>query len=293
MTNFIFNTIKYDKCGMKYRYNDFMMFLKDYKIDYTVSTQITPTDFNIVDINYICDNPDIELNNSCYIFCGSSKKMFEAIPYYIIHKKKLNYQHYISHNLYYAQCFGGVFLPMFLHTNNITLVDSVKHYKYGIFATHYDVIYLLLNEILDALGVNYSDILFLDNEDCVNAICNKTSDKNVFYSSIETFLDFTDYYTNRHVMSRTYLELIANDIPIQIISFNQSKPISFTGFSHVQYEILAKHELFDLLSVQYEPKYFRTDIYSNYIKYILSNIDKPIKLPTVEDYTNENFNVLN
>lgn len=287
MINFIFDTSKYDKCGMKYRYNDFMMFLKDYNIKYTISTQINLTDFNIIDINYVCDNPDVELDNSCFVFCGSSKKIFEALPYYTLHNIKHNYQRYISHNLYYAQCFGGVFLPMFLHTNNITIEGSLKRYKYGVFATHYDVSYLLFDEIMNNLGIDWCDILFMDNWKSVRRNMNITNNKNIFYSSIDTFLDFANDYTNRHVMSRTYLELIANNIPIQIVSFNKSKPISFMGFSHVQYETLAECELYDLLSVHCEPKYFKTDTYSNYIKHILSNLDKPVKFSTVEEYSNK------
>ena len=87
-------------------------------------------------------------------------------------------------------------------------------------------------------------------------------------------------------MSRTYLELIANNIPIQIVSFNNSKPISFRGFSHIEYETVAEYHLFDLLNVKYEPKYFKTDTYSDYIKYALNNLNKPIKLATVEEYSN-------
>ena len=182
---------------------------------------------------------------------------------------------------------------MFLHTNDITIIDNLKRYKFGVFATHYDVSYLLFDEIMDTLGIDYQDILFMDNEDCINHGMNITNDKDIFYSSIDTFLDFANDYTNRHVMSRTYLELIANNIPIQIVSFNNSTPISFKGFSHIKYETIAEYHLFDLLNVRYEPKYFRTDTYSDYIKYALNNLDRPIRLATVEDYTNENFNVLN
>lgn len=293
MINFIFDTARYDKNGIKYRYNDFMSFLSRYNIAYTIRSQVKIANFNIIDINYICDNPDIILNNSCYVFCGSSKKIFEIIPYYITHKMNLNYRHYLSHNLYYAQCFDGVFLPMYLYINDISLIKNLKQYKYGIFVSHYDMSYLLFTEIINTLGISYQDILFMDNEKCVNHGMNITNDKNVFYSSIDTFLDFANDYTNRHVMSRTYLELIANNIPIQIVSFNNSKPISFKGFSHIKYETVAEYHLFDLLNVKYEPKYFRTDTYSDYIKYALNNLDKPIRLATVEDYTNENFNVLN
>ena len=286
--NFIFNTNKYDKIGIKYRYQDFISFLENYAIEYNISQCIEANAFNIVDLFYMCDNPNFEIDNSCYVFCGSSKKIFEAIPYYIAHNKKPDYQHYISHNLYYAQCFNGIFLPMFLHTNDITLTGGLKRYKYGIFANSYDVSYLVFKEILDALGITSHDVLFMDNSGCItNPVLNQTNDKNVFYSSIDAFLDFANNYTNRHVMSRTYLELIANNIPIQIVSFNKSKPVSFKGFSHVKYVTLVEHELFDLLSVHYEPKYFKTDTYSNYIKYILSNLDKPIKFSTVEEYSNE------
>lgn len=289
MVNLIFNTSNYNKCGMKYRYNDFISFLDDYSLKYTLSAQIKPTDFNILDINYVCDNPDIELDYSCYIFCGSSKKIFEATSYYVAHNIKPSYQHYISHNLYYAQCFGGVYLPMFLHTNDVTITGGIKQYKFGIFATHYDVSYLLFTEMINTLGISYQDILFMDNEKCSNRGMNITNDKNVFYSSIDTFLDFANDYTNRHVMSRTYLELIANNIPIQIVSFNKSKPISFRGFSHIEYETVAEYHLFDLLNVKYEPKYFRTDTYSDYIKYALNNLNKPIQLSTVEKYSNGAF----
>ena len=291
MINFIFDSTKYDKCGMKYRYNDFILFLEKFNIDYIISTQIKPNTFNIIDINYICDNLDIHINDSCYIFCGSSKKVFESIIYYTKYNKKPEYKHYISHNIYYAKCFSGIFLPMFLYTNDIVLISNIKQYKYGIFVTHYDVNYLVLDNILNTMGLNYNEILFMDNENCISNMYNKTSDKNIFYSSIETFLDFSDCYSNRHVLSRTYLELIANNIPIQIVSFNKTKPISFKGFSHIQYTTLAKYELFDLLNVYYNQKYFKTDLYSNYIKYILKNLDKPINLPTIEDYTNDNFKI--
>lgn len=293
MINFIFDTSKYDKHGIKYRYIDFISFLDNYNIEYTISKNINPKCFNFLEINYLCDYPYFQFNNSCYIFCGSSKKIFETTTLLSKHGIKPNYQHYISHNLYYAQCFDGIFLPMYLYTNDIAPNNMIKRYKYGIFATNYDVNYLVFDEVINKLGIDWRDILFMDNEECVNRRMNITNDKNIFYSSIDTFLDFANDYTNRHVMSRTYLELIANNIPIQIVSFNNSKPISFRGFSHIQYETVVEHELFDLLNVYYEPKYFRTGTYSDYIKYALNNLDKPIKLATVEDYTNENFNVLN
>ena len=286
MINFIFNTNKYDKIGIKYRYKDFITFLEDYKIEYEISNIPQKNIFNIVDLFYLCDNPNFQLDDSCYIFCGSSKKIFETAFYYKNHNIVSNYHHYISHNLYYAQCFGGVFLPMYLHSNDIVLRNGGKRYKYGIFANSYDVSYLVFDKIINALGIDYHDILFMDNYGCVNHERNVTNDKNTFYSSIETFLDFTNDYTNRHVMSRTYLELIANNIPIQIVSFNKSKPISFKGFSHIHYEIVIRHELFDLLNAHYVPKYFKTDTYSDYIKYILNNLNAPIHLATVEGYCN-------
>ena len=287
MLNFIFNTSKYDKIGIKYRYKDFIAFLDDYKIKYTISGNRQDGANNIVDLFYICDNPDFEIDNSCYVFCGSSKKIFEAVPYYKAHNIKPNYQHYISHNLYYAQCFNGIFLPMLLHINDITLTDGLKRYKYGIFANSYDVSHLVIDEVINTLKLDYRDILFMDNSECIQSDKNITNDKNIFYSSIETFLDFANDYTNRHVMSRTYLELIANTIPIHIVSFNKSKPVSFMGFSHVQYKTLAEYDLFDLLSVYYEPRYFKTDTYSDYIKYALNNLNTPLKRSTVEEYCHE------
>ena len=290
MLNFIFDNIKYDKCGAKYRYNDFISFLNDYYIIYKISNNIKSSDFNIIDINYICENPYIILNDLCYIFCGTSKKLFEYLSTFNYYKK-INYQQYISHNLYYTNCFNGIFLPMFLYNNDIKLKNVNKKYKYGVFITHYDVNYLMLDKIINILNISYDDILFLDNEKYIKPIYHKTNDKDIFYSSIDIFLDFANDYTNRHVMSRTYLELIANNIPIQIVSFNNSKPISFKGFSHIKYKKIQEFEYFDLLEVIYEQKYFKTETYSNYIKYILNNLNKPIKLPTVEEYTNENFNV--
>lgn len=286
MINFIFNTNKYDKIGIKYRYKDFITFLDDYKIDYSISNVLQEKTFNIIDLFYLCDNPNFQINDSCYIFCGSSKKIFEAASYYKEHNMTPNYHQYISHNLYYAQCFDGVFLPMYLYLNDIVLRDTGKQYKYGIFANSYDVSYLMFDEVINTLGIDWHDILFMDNYGCVSHGMNVTNNKNIFYSSIETFLDFTNDYTNRHVMSRTYLELIANNIPIQIVSFNKSKPVSFKGFSHVQYEIVIQHKLFDLLNVYYEPKYFKTDTYLDYIKYIFNKLDTPIRLKTVEEYCN-------
>ena len=286
MINFIFNTDKYDKIGIKYRYQDFNSFLKDYKIEYSISNACQKHCFNIVDLFYLYENHRFKLDNSCYIFCGSSKKIFETIPRHVKCDIISDYRHYLSHNLYYAQCFNGVFLPMYLHYNDIIHINKSKSYKYGIFASDYDVSYLIFNEVFNKLDIDYNDILFMDNSNCVSRELQITNDKNVFYSSIDTFLDFANDYTNRHVMSRTYLELIANNIPIQIVSFNNSKPISFRGFSHIEYETVAEYHLFDLLNVKYEPKYFRTDTYSDYIKYALNNLNKPIKLATVEEYSN-------
>ena len=52
MVNFIFNTDKYDKIGIKYRYQDFNSFLKDYKIEYSISNACQKHCFNIVDLFY-------------------------------------------------------------------------------------------------------------------------------------------------------------------------------------------------------------------------------------------------
>ena len=269
--------------GNYFRYQDFFNFLSDNNIEFNINNKnLNEFDINVIDIVYYCDIEKLPLNENCFIFCGSSYKILELESKNI----KLDYSRFLTHNLYYAQCFNGIFLPMFLHTNDITLTGGLKRYKYGVFATHYDMSYLLFDEIINTLGISYQDILFMDNENFINRDMNTTNDKNIFYSSIETFLDFTNDYTNRHVMSRTYLELIANNIPIQIVSFNNSKPISFRGFSHIEYETVAEYHLFDLLNVKYETKYFRTDTYSDYIKYALNNLNKPIKLATVEEYSN-------
>ena len=53
MINFIFNTDKYDKIGIKYRYQDFNSFLKDYKIEYSISNACQKHCFNIVDLFYM------------------------------------------------------------------------------------------------------------------------------------------------------------------------------------------------------------------------------------------------
>lgn len=289
MINFIFDTTLYDKNGVKYRYDDFLLFLKKSNIKYNTVYNITDYRYNIVDLLYICDNSNFVINSSCYMFCGSSKKIMESKQYYNKHNIIPDYSKYISHNLYYANSFNGTFLPMFLYKNDTKMVNVNKKYKYGIFASCYDVTYLLYNKIFDTLDIDYNEILFMDNENCVNNKYNKTNDKNLFYSSIDTFLDFANDYSNRHVMSRTYLEIIANNIPIQIVSFNNSKPISFKGFSHIQYNKINEFTNFDLLDVIYEPKYFKIETYSDYIRYILNNLDKRIHLSSVEEYVNGTF----
>ena len=173
---------------------------------------------------------------------------------------------------------------MFLYKNNINILKLNKKYRYGIYANLYDVSYLIYNEIFNKLNISINNILFMDNQNRVPNNWHKTNDKDIFYSSIDIFLDFANDYTNRHVMSRTYLELIANNIPIHIVSFNNSKPISLKNFSHIKYELLHKYDIFDLLNVKYEPKYFLTQSYSEYIKYLVNNLDKSIHYQFVEEY---------
>lgn len=287
MINFIYEKKKYNKIGSVYRYKDFLSFLDNQNIAYT--TNIFKSKQNIVDMLYFCEHPEFIIDDSCYMFCCSSKKIFQSLSYYNTHNIKPNYCQYIVHNLYYANCFNGIFLPMFLYNNDIQLINVNKKYRYGIYATNYDVTYLIFNKLFHLLDVDCNDILFMDNQNCVDYKCNKTNDKDTFYSSIDIFLDFANDYTNRHVMSRTYLELIANNIPIQIVSFNNSKPISFKGFSHIKYKKIQEFEYFDLLEVIYEQKYFKTETYSNYIKYILNNLNNSLHLVSVEEYINGTF----
>lgn len=290
MLNFIIDTQKYDKCGVKFRYADFITFLSDYNIPYTIDKNINNEGYNIIDINYLDDNPQFELQDNCYVFCGSSRKIISILyTYYKKHNTLPNYNNYITHNLYYANSLDAIFMPMFLYNNDIKMIKTQKKYKYGIYANFYDVSYLIYKDVLNILSISLDDVLFMDNQNCVSKKCNRTSDKHFFYSHIETFLDFSNDYANRHVMSRTCLELIANNIPIHIISFYNSIPVSFKNFNHIKYYKIKEFNEFNLLGIEYQPKYFLTKTYSDYIKYLANNMDKHIKYESVEEYANENF----
>ena len=289
MFNFIFDDTNYQKYGMQYRYADFIQYLSDNNLEYCIGEDINKHKYNIIDINYMYDNPTFLINDNCYIFCGSSRKVLKILDYYRLHNIKPDYTKYLLHNLYYANSLNAIFIPMFLYKNNINIKKVDNKYKYGIYANSYDVSYLLYKEIFDKLYVPIDNILFMDNQNGVPNNWHKTNDKDIFYSSIDIFLDFANDYTNRHVMSRTYLELIANNIPIHIVSFDKSKPISFKNFSHIEYEIIDKYDVFDLLNVKYEPKYFLTQTYSKYIKYLVNNLDKSIHYQFIEEYMDGRF----
>ena len=52
----------------------------------------------------------------------------------------------------------------------------------------------------------------MDREQYFDSSYNTTQDNEFFINNIDTFLDIANDYTNRHVFSRTYLEIINNDI---------------------------------------------------------------------------------
>lgn len=276
--------------GNYFRYQDFFNFLSDNHIDFSINSKnLNDFDINIIDIVYYCDIEKMPLAANCFIFCGSSYKILELESQNI----KLDYNRFLTHNLYYAHLLNGIFLPMFLYHNDIVITPIEQKYKYGMFLSLYDSNYIIAFDVLRQCGIDYKDVLFLDREGLIPTTYNVTSDKNIFYSSIYTFLDIANDYNNRHVVSRTYLELIANNIPIHIISFNNHEAVTFKNFRHLKYQPVYETNTFKIYNVEYNKYYFNTQNYSNYISllfnYYLCNNKKPSIKDSVEEYSNNGY----
>ena len=263
--NFLYKTLHL--YGNNFRYIDFFNFLSDNNIEFSINdTNLSKYDTNIIDIIYYynhSNNFNEQLNDNCFIFCGSSYKIVELESKNI----KLDYTRFLTHNLYYAHLLKCVFFPMFLYKTDI-IQNRIPKYKYGMFLSPHDSSYLVLPDILNEYGISIEEILFMDREKLFNKY-NTTSDKNKFYSNIECFLDIANDYNNRHVTSRTYLELIANDIPIHIVSYCNSEAVTFKLFNHLVYEKIFEAKDFNIYNVKYNNYYFNTQ---NYSKYILNSL---------------------
>lgn len=290
MINFITDIDKSFIVGNKHRYIDFFEFADDYNISYTNTDNINNDVYNIIDLRYLCNNTDIILNDKCKFFCGYSLRIIELLSNncsYVY--KDLILNNIVSHNLYYCKCFNGTFLPMYIY-KNINRYSVNNKYKYGMFITHEnDVNYILINDIMNKLNINKEDILFMDREQYFDYSYNTTQDNEFFINNIDTFLDIANDYTNRHIFSRTYLEIINNDINFNIISYNNSKPTSFLNFNHIQYDLIDNYDDFEYINVKYDKKYFKMENYSNYIKEVVVNNKFNILYNYVEDYCNDRF----
>lgn len=278
MLNFIYK--KLGLHGNNYRYKDFFKFLDSQHILYKINDiNFNEYHANIIDIVYYYDNTDIKLLDNCYIFCGSEYKILQLEGRNIT----FDYSRFITHNLYYAQQLKCMFLPMYLYENNINITNIDKKYKYGMFLTYNDSNYLIVEELLSRFNISIGDVLILDRENLMKAPFITTNNKEYFYSSIDCFLDIANDYNNRHVTSRTYLELISNNIPIEIISYYDSEAITLKGFRHIKKELLKSDKEVKWYKIDYNKYFFNTNSYSKYIANLLSK-PRNIIYNYVEDY---------
>jgi len=278
--------------GNLYRYNDFINYMYDNSISYIVNDNISEKYFNLIDLSYYVHNTDIDIdyNCKCKFFCGNSARLVSILSDYNYPHRDYILNNLITHNLYYSKKLNCSFIPMYMY-NNININRNIK-YKYGIFiSSETDANYNSVFNILNELNINTNDILFMDREDYLNSKnnYNTTKDNNYFMSSIDTFLDIANDYTCRHVFSRTYLEVINNNIDFNVISFNNSKPITLLGFKHINYNIIDSFKDFNYYNISYDNKYFKTQNYSNYIKEVIINNNFNILYDYIEDYHNDRF----
>jgi len=285
----IFRSTSFIISGNLNRYNDFINFLDDYNIDYVINDNIHKYELNLIDMSYYVNNKSMDVNNKCKFFFDYSLRLIEILSDLDYPNRDLIFNNLICHNFMYCKKLNATFMPMYMY-NNINITDN-KKYKYGIFiSSHTDANYTSVLSILKDLKINSDDVLFMDREDYLDSkTYNTTKDNSYFMGSIDTFLEIANDYTGRHVFSRSYLEVINNNINFNVISFNNSKPISLLGFSHIKYDLISKHKDYNYYNIKYDNKYFKIQNYSNYIKEVLNNYNYNIMLDSIESYHNDRF----
>lgn len=278
MLNFVLRNIG-DIYGNTKRYEDFFKYLNYLNFSYITSSTTKSNTTNFIDLLYETQNKYRQYKlfkpNNFY-FLGGESRIIELLT------NSLKSHNLVTHNLYYAKKLNAVFLPMFLFQNTAKVKrDNIK-YKYGFFISTEDPNSYILENIIEEMNIDKRDILLMDRHN-IYSDYNTTTDNKLFYNSIESFVDIASDTSTRHIVSRTYLELIDNDIPIKCVSFDDNKLISFMGFNHIRYTIENEYEHFKIYNVIYDKKYFRTDTYTNYILKTLNTFELDLR-DDVEDY---------
>lgn len=267
--------------GSVYRYEDFFNYLNDSHISFTVDGMDAGTN-TIIDIDriYTQDKEKNLLDRFKYrkVFIGGMGTFLDNI------KTMLNRNEYVTHSLYYANKLNSCFLPMFIYKNRVSIIPTKKRYKYGIFATRFQLDYNALQRIMEDLNLRKEDVLILSRELLFKHDgYDITQDTSYFASSIDSYLDISSKGGMSQVMSRLYLELIDLDVDLNCVSFAGFLPVTFQNFRHIKYHLKTKCKDFDVFSIEYDKKYFKTASFSSYISQFLSTLRIDMR-PYVEDY---------
>lgn len=186
------------------------------------------------------------------------------------------------HNSFLSSTYSNaIFLPMFCIENNIKIEDisetskpNAKRYPYGIYITNYDANSEMLYDVLEDLSIDKDQVFLMDKEDSYKEF-NTTRDRDLFFSSVDTILEFSDTYSSRHVSSRFYFECIYNNKPLYIVNLNESelepKPHTLVQFKSIKYKKLLdlSSKKFSIFSFDLDKKLIMTSSYIDYIKWVM------------------------
>ena len=268
--NFVINSTRF---SANQRLTEFNSFLNTYSI---------PNTLTILDSN-ILRNVDYPIPVTILINFRDDPRSFISVASTkdIVHFWNLFREFNLTiHNSFLSSAYpNAIFLPMFCIENNIQIKDTnkeavIKHYPYGIYITNYDANSEMLYDVLEDLSIDKDQVLLMDKEDSYKEF-NTTRDRNVFFSSAGTILEFSDTYSSRHVSSRFYFECIYNDKPFYIVNLNKSesepKPHTLMQFKSIKYKKLSdlSSKKFSVFSFDLDKKLIMTSSYIDYIRWVM------------------------
>jgi hypothetical protein len=157
------------------------------------------------------------------------------------------------------------------------LSQSIR-YKYGIYVTKYDANSEMLFDVMKDLTIDREDIFLMDKEGTFTDFY-RTTDRNIFFSSVDTILEIYDSYSSRHITSRFLFECIYNDKQFYIVDvsdYNKDespKLNTLVQFKSAKYSKInnlssSRDGKFKVYSMELDKSLILTETYRNYISKI-------------------------
>lgn len=293
--NDVFDIENPNKSGAIQRIMDLMLFMNDNNILFKENDLLNNTkDLNVFSAipvyEYFKENHNGDIKNIAVMICSTNiLEPFKLRNKMLVNPVSKNL--FIFHNafksyLFFKQGFNSIFLPMFLYKHNLPKVSNktCKKYKYGIFIDVGVCVIKYLEMVSQICG---DELLILSrNVDILNNYENVTSDRNMFFDSVDRIILLADLYHSAHVGSRFVFECVYQGFSIETWSVGNKliKDRTLRQFNTVIYKPIDGVGIFSRWETIIDKSLVMTETYKEYLFDILFNMDDKKYLKNIARY---------